>query len=462
MGWGSGSVEFPYLVAPLDALREGFYKETVELSEHPTNDISSKTDLEALTKQHVCIVFVNADSGEGYIAWQGIRGDRNDLRLQNNGEQLVADVASNCGKKQYSAAEPGKPATVEYGDVIVVIHSVGPVLLESFIELPQVRAVVLAHLPGQESGLALADVLFGDVNPSGHLPYTIGRSIEQYGPSASIVTEPTSIVPQQNFSEGLYIDYRHFDKNGLVPRYEFGHGLTYTNFDIRNLLVQSMLAKDSRPSRLPTARPPEECQPPEYSDVPPDAADAVFPLGFRRLKKYIYPYIESPSDVKSGTYPYPPMEHHFSPAGGGEGGNPSLWDVLVRVHMTVANLGERSGQAVPQLYVGFPDDVWEAVPGEVQDRPSDSPDTTPLGPRREKIDFPLRVLRAFEKVHLDGSATSGAAKAVGETKIITLELTRRDLSYWSVREQNWVLPDGSFSIEVGFSSRDILVRGKVF
>jgi beta-glucosidase len=86
-------------------------------------------------------VFVNADSGEGYLSVDGIRGDRNDLYAQKGGDELVISVAKGCGG--------GK------GKTVVVIHSVGPVVVERWIELPGVKAILFAHLPGQESGNAL-------------------------------------------------------------------------------------------------------------------------------------------------------------------------------------------------------------------------------------------------------------------------------------------------------------------
>ncbi len=56
------------------------------------------------------------------------------------------------------------------------------------------------------------DVLFGHVNPSGKLPYTVGKSLEDYGSGAPIMYYPNAPIPQQDFTDGLYIDYRHFDK----------------------------------------------------------------------------------------------------------------------------------------------------------------------------------------------------------------------------------------------------------
>lgn len=72
-------------------------------------------------------------------------------------------------------------------------------------------------MPGQESGNGLVDILYGSTSPGGKLPYTIAKQASDYG---------TAVVSgNDNYPEGLYIDYRHFDKEGIAPRYEFGFGL---------------------------------------------------------------------------------------------------------------------------------------------------------------------------------------------------------------------------------------------
>ena len=106
-------------------------------------------------------------------------------------------------------------------NTIVVVHSTGPILLEDFVDIPNVKAIVWAGLPGQEAGNALTDVLYGDVSPSGRLPYTIARAAKDYGTTIQANVD--------NFSEGLFIDYRNLDKNGHTPRYEFGFGLSMSH-----------------------------------------------------------------------------------------------------------------------------------------------------------------------------------------------------------------------------------------
>jgi len=75
------------------------------------------------------------------------------------------------------------------------------------------------------------------VNPSGHLPYTIAKAASDY--PAKVVTG-TGILPgsiEINYTEGLFIDYRHFDQANIAPRFEFGFGLSYTQFTYSDLSI---------------------------------------------------------------------------------------------------------------------------------------------------------------------------------------------------------------------------------
>lgn len=413
--WGSGAVEFPYLVAPTTALKSAFDLDSVDLTTYLSNESANKEAKTLMEKQDLCLVFINADAGEGYITGDGIRADRPDLYPQKGGDQLVQAVAKSCGK--------GRSST------IVVVHAVGPVVMERWIDLPGVKAVLLANLPGEESGNALANVLFGDIDASGRLPYTVGKSLKDYGEGGQVLYYPNGAVPQQNFKEGLLIDYRHFDKYEITPRYEFGFGLSYTTFEFTNLEIATV----KRKSALPDPRP-MGLAIPDIDNSIPDPSTALFPKGFRKLNKYIYPYISSTDEVKKGVYPYPEGYKHPrepSPAGGGEGGNPSLYEVHLNVTVTVTNTGSRKGKEVVQLYLSFPDNVVEGSTGE-------------------KVDFPVKVLRAFEKVELEK----------GEQQKVTLALTRKDFSYWSVVQQNWVMPTTrKFTIRIGKSSRDLPLEG---
>ncbi|CAZ82559.1 unnamed protein product [Tuber melanosporum] len=233
-GWGSGTAEYAYLVTPLEAIqaKASTDRTMVEyvLDDYHYDRINSTAKK---TPNATCLVFVSSDSGEGYTSAEGVLGDRVDLKLWHGGDKLILSVAERCS------------------NTIVIIHSVGPVDMEAWIEHKNVTAVLLAHLPGQESGTALLDVLYGSINPSGRLPYTIGKSLADYGPVAPIMMQPGGPVPQQDFSEGLYIDYRHFDRNGITPRFEFGFGLSYTTFEFSNMVI----TQTKVPTEFPPARP---------------------------------------------------------------------------------------------------------------------------------------------------------------------------------------------------------------
>ena len=91
--------------------------------------------------------------------------------------------------------------------------------LDAWISHPNISAVILAGLPGQESGHSLVSILYGDINPSGRLPYTIAKKEDDYG---ALLNSSVSFdhFPEDNFTEGLYIDYRAFDKNKIDPLFE--------------------------------------------------------------------------------------------------------------------------------------------------------------------------------------------------------------------------------------------------
>lgn len=197
MGWGSGSVEYPYFIAPYAAINERASADGASVVLSDSDEASAGAN--AAAGADVAFVFITADSGEGYIEVEGNAGDRNDLDPWHNGNELVEAVAG--------ASD----------NVVVVVHSVGAIILDRILALPSVKAIVWAGLPSSESGNALVDILWGETNPSGKLVYTIAKSASDYN---------AQVVPgDDDFDEGLYVDYRHFDNAGIEPQYEFGFGL---------------------------------------------------------------------------------------------------------------------------------------------------------------------------------------------------------------------------------------------
>ncbi|KAI0768458.1 beta-glucosidase [Trametes elegans] len=224
MGWGSGTDDFPYLIAPVDAITARASKDgSVVSSSLSDTDLSGAAS--AAQGKDVAFVFITADSGEGYLTVENNEGDRNDLNAWHNGDALVQQVAS-VNK-----------------NTVVVVNSVGPIIVDAWIEHPNVTGLVWSGLPGQEAGNALVDVLYGDYNPSGRLPFTIAKQETDY--PARVIYTGSDIVPIP-YTEGLLIDYRHFDAANIAPRFEFGFGLSYTTFDYSDLKISGSTAGGNR------------------------------------------------------------------------------------------------------------------------------------------------------------------------------------------------------------------------
>ena len=101
--------------------------------------------------------------------------------------------------------------------------------------LDKVAAVVWAWYPGQECGNAIADVLFGDVNPSGKLPTTFPKRLQD---NPAYINYPGE-NGQVYYGEGLFVGYRYYDKKDIAPLFPFGYGLSYTTFAYRNLVLDA-------------------------------------------------------------------------------------------------------------------------------------------------------------------------------------------------------------------------------
>lgn len=160
------------------------------------------------TYSDACVVFLNAWGGEG--------ADRTELRNTDQ-DDLVTTVADNCN------------------NTIVVVNTVGPRILDSWVEHENVTGVLYAGPLGQESGNAIDDVLFGVVNPSGRLVHTIAKNESDYNPDTKI-SNTTKLL---DYTDGNYIDYKYFDAYNITPRYEFGYGLSYTTFNYSSTVTVS-------------------------------------------------------------------------------------------------------------------------------------------------------------------------------------------------------------------------------
>ena len=221
-GGGSSLVRPNYAIAPLEGIRERAgnavqvtYAQGVAIpgedanKDSPSARAQLRQDAAAVAaKTDAAIVVVgNAPSieSEGF--------DRTTLSLPAGQDELIAAIAK-ANK-----------------NTIVVINAGSPVAMDPWIG--QAPAVLMMWYGGQEGGHALANVLFGDFTPSGKLPVTFPRKIEDtpafgHYPGENLHTE---------YAEGLYVGYRHYDRANIEPLFPFGHGLSYTKFEYSDLKV---------------------------------------------------------------------------------------------------------------------------------------------------------------------------------------------------------------------------------
>ncbi|KAJ3034856.1 hypothetical protein HDV00_004588 [Rhizophlyctis rosea] len=209
IGWGSGTANFPYIIAPGSAIQSRGQQSGISVTVAASDSVPSNAG-----NYDTVIVFVKANSGEGYLTVNNNAGDRQDLSLWNNGDNLITQAA---------AANK---------NVIVVMHTVGPVTMP-WLSNSAVKAVIWAGLPGQETGNAIADVLFGDVNPSGRLPFTIYPSRSDY--CCDVDYNGGTIT----YPERLTLGYRWASVSGTAPLFDFGHGLSYTTFSYSSASVSA-------------------------------------------------------------------------------------------------------------------------------------------------------------------------------------------------------------------------------
>lgn len=244
--------------------------------------------------------------------------DRASLALPESHNRLIEQVA---------AAQP---------NTVVVLAGGAPVEMPWE---PEVKAMLNILLAGQAGGLAAVDLLTGTANPSGKLAATYPLQYSDV-PSAGFYEAGGK---QAQYRECIYVGYRYYDKAKNQVLFPFGHGLSYTSFEYRDLVV-------------------------------------------------------SKSEIQAGE--------------------------KLRVSVTVRNSGERDGAEIVQMYVG------DMEPGTFR---------------------PEKELRGFTKVFLPA----------GAEKRVEFVLEARAFAYYDVEVKGWVVPEGSYQLSVGASSRDIRLQKQV-
>ena len=338
VGGGSSSLKVQREISPLQgiterAAQEGIQVEyargykgitrieqdklAVDLSENRSAD-ELRTEAVNKAKEADVVIFIGGLNKDGHQDCEGV--DREQYGLPYGQDELVEALYK---------ANPN----------LVVVNISGTAVAMPWAK--QVPTIVQAWYLGSEAGHAIADVLFGDVNPSGKLPFSIMAKLTDY-PAHQYGEIGYPGVPDpkaegkfyEEYKEDIFVGYRYADKAKVNPTFPFGHGLSYTTFDY---------------------------------------ADFALSLNSR---------------------------------------------TQLSLNVTVKNTGKVAGAEVVQVYVG-------------ENKPT--------------VARPKKELKAFQKVYLKP----------GESKVVTLTLNPTEWGYWNEAKHQFVTNDGTYTVYVGSSSRDI-------
>lgn len=142
---------------------------------------------------------------------------------QENSDRIKMEIESEDKNMLLNVIKAAKKANKR---IIVILNVCGPVAVNDFID--EIDGLICAWLPGMEGARAVADILWGRVNPSGKLPVTF--------PNLYMDTPTFGNFPGENgvtyYQEGVFVGYRHYDRQDITPQFPFGFGLSYTQFQI--------------------------------------------------------------------------------------------------------------------------------------------------------------------------------------------------------------------------------------
>jgi beta-glucosidase len=261
-GTGSGDVNEAYTVSLIDGLENAGYKINDDLSSLYTNYLkltkegrpkrrgfmammgSSPIDEMALNRDIIngmanvtdaAIITIGRNSGEG----RDRKDEKGDFQLNDQEQQLIKDVSDAYHAK-------GKK-------VVIILNTGGVIETASWRDTPD--AILLAWQGGQETGNSIADIISGKVNPSGKLAVTFPVSYEDVPssktfPGKELTTDQSAdqgpvssfmrIRPAEvTYEDGIYVGYRYYESFKVQPAYEFGFGLSYTDFTYSNIKLSS-------------------------------------------------------------------------------------------------------------------------------------------------------------------------------------------------------------------------------
>ncbi len=182
----------------------------------PEKEITKEMLKRLANETDIAILTINRNSGEG----EDRKLEKGDYYLSDLEMDLInntVEAFKNRGKK-----------------VVVILNTGGVIEMTDWKDIPD--AILLAWQPGEEAGHSIADVLTGKVNPSGKLATTFPKKYSDV-PSSKNFPWSNDIHNTVEYKEDIYVGYRHYSTHNIAPLYEFGYGLSYSNFDYSNLSV---------------------------------------------------------------------------------------------------------------------------------------------------------------------------------------------------------------------------------
>ncbi|TXT66335.1 MAG: Thermostable beta-glucosidase B [Promethearchaeota archaeon] len=207
-GGGSSSVRPPYDITPYQGLKE-------KCGDHISivND-ASKADFVFL------VLGLNHEPGNDCE-----NADRSSYKLPKEQIDLI---------HQTTKANP---------KTIIILINGTPVSMTEWINM--VPALIEVWYPGMEGGRALADIIFGEVNPSGKLPVTFPKKLSDSPAHKSELSYPGDNEKNVHYDEDIFVGYRYFDTEDIEPLYPFGYGLSYTEFTYDNLRLDKKVLSEN-------------------------------------------------------------------------------------------------------------------------------------------------------------------------------------------------------------------------
>jgi beta-glucosidase len=170
---------------------------------------------------------LEAQKADGAVIFAGLSDavesegfDREHMNLNSNQNELIEKIA------------------LVQKNTVVVLHNGSPVLLPW---LGKIKGLVETYLGGQAVGEAVADVLFGNINPSGKLAETFPLKVEDNPSFLNFPGSPDAV----NYHEGLFVGYRYYDKKKMDVAFPFGYGLSYTKFEYLSIALSKQIIQDT-------------------------------------------------------------------------------------------------------------------------------------------------------------------------------------------------------------------------